>query len=81
MRCNSTSQFIIYVIYQVNFINIIFVQDYVEKNELKNEISPKDILSQSIKGLQHLHSLGIGNYDCYMTVFISFSVYLLFNKI
>lgn len=32
----------------------------MEKNELRNEISPKEILSQSIKGLQHLHSLGIG---------------------
>lgn len=41
-------------------------QDYVEKNELKNEISPKDILSQSIKGLQHLHSLGIGNDNYYI---------------
>jgi len=37
----------------------------VEKNELKNEINPKDILSQSIKGLQHLHSLGIGNNNNY----------------
>ncbi|CAH1726019.1 serine/threonine-protein kinase/endoribonuclease IRE2 [Aphis gossypii] len=39
------------------------LQDYVEKNVLRNEISPKEILCQSIKGLQHLHSLGIVHRD------------------
>ncbi|VVC31730.1 PUB domain,Pyrrolo-quinoline quinone beta-propeller repeat,Protein kinase domain,Serine/threonine- [Cinara cedri] len=39
------------------------LEDYVEKNQLRHEISPKEILSQSIKGLQHLHSLGIVHRD------------------
>ncbi|XP_050421955.1 serine/threonine-protein kinase/endoribonuclease ire-1 [Adelges cooleyi] len=39
------------------------LQDYVEKNILSTEISQKDVMLQSIKGLQHLHSLGIVHRD------------------
>lgn len=44
----------------------------MEKGQLKDEISPKDILSQSIKGLQHLHSLGIGkDYNILYIIYIT----------